>query len=77
MSLLNCSIECTHGMQDFVLVQVGVSGDSNATADSAFFLRSPVYTESLNAVEPFVGANSLIGAPAAQFYLLGVHHDLK
>ncbi|KAK9918277.1 hypothetical protein WJX75_002801 [Coccomyxa subellipsoidea] len=45
---------------------VGVSGDSNATADSAFFLRSPVYTESLNAVQPFVGANSLIAPQVCQ-----------
>lgn len=52
-----------------MLLQVGTSSDSNATADSAFFLRDPVYTESLNAVQPFVGPNSLNGAPSAQIYL--------
>ncbi|BDA48922.1 hypothetical protein COCOBI_13-0310 [Coccomyxa sp. Obi] len=39
---------------------VGTSGDANATADSAFFIITPLYTASPNPIVPYKAPNSLV-----------------
>ncbi|BDA48934.1 hypothetical protein COCOBI_13-0430 [Coccomyxa sp. Obi] len=41
----------------------GTSGDANATADSAFFLIDPLYTENLNPIAPYTNPDSLLVSP--------------
>ncbi|CAL8463809.1 g3343 [Coccomyxa elongata] len=40
------------------------SGDANATADSAFFLIDPLYTENPNPISPYTNPDSLLVSPA-------------